>query len=542
MSKQTLGLEQFLEAYKAVLVSIRTLARTGVVAPAAVRDALIRRPFALPALLKDVPDAASVAGELRRLKDQRAEVSADPATIDARIEAAIRQVLKPRGAARGAMRGGDEQSFETAPQPQAVARELPPTMESGLTPPAPAPAERPRGQRAKPPDRGGPPEGPPLPASDDAAAAAPPEVAPAAQRWISAEIDDHERDEPLAVGETYTIAFGVDEQRRANAVGDAAFEEGAVFPDGVNEVELTVDLHGDDFDIAMLKQTFKLRRSGKSQGKAQFEITPKREGRATLTATIHKERNFVQEMTITLSVGAANAEPPSTTLVSRPRSAVAQVKSREVMIVMKPDVPNGYDVFARDLRGFKTAHLEVTPDELNGIITAARDALLGVVQHADANGEDVFQTRIDIAAPDNEAALGIMARAGASIFRALFKHDGGSQDATAIGQWLRDLQSDTGEPMSIQVMSKSAPIPWAMLYVGDTSPKAKLDWNNFLGFRHVIEQLPMVEPLGQGSPLIASDQPGLEVSINLNPEDRPRDAGDLGEGSGAVLDRREGGA
>jgi hypothetical protein len=368
-----------------------------------------------------------------------------------------------------------------------------------------------RGQRAKPPQRGGPPA--PATAAEDSTA---PVASATASRWISAEIDDHDRNQPLALGDTYTIAFGVDVERRANAVGDAGLEEGTVFPEGVSDVELTVELQSNDFDITALKQTFKLQRAGQSKGKARFEITPKHEGRASLTAIIHKERNFVQQMTIMLSVGAANAEPPATTSAARPRSGVAQIQGREVMIVMTPAVPSGYDFMARDERGIKTAHLEVEPDELASAITAARDALLDVVQHADETGEDVFQTRIELAAADTAAALGIMARAGARLFQVLFKHAGGSQDAASIGGWLRDLVSPGTDAMSIQVMSKRAPVPWALLYLGDVSANATLDWQNFLGVRHVIEQLPIVDQLGQGGPAIASDKPCLEVSINLN--------------------------
>jgi hypothetical protein len=109
-----------------------------------------------------------------------------------------------------------------------------------------------------------------------------------------------------------------------------------------------------------------------------------------------------------------------------------------------------------------------------------------------------------------------MARAGARLFQVLFKHAGGSQDAASIGGWLRDLVSPGTDAMSIQVMSKRAPVPWALLYLGDVSANATLDWQNFLGVRHVIEQLPIVDQLGQGGPAIASDKPCLEVSINLN--------------------------
>jgi len=501
MPKQTLGLDGFLRAYRDVVGAIRDLARAAVIAPATVRDALRRRPFALPAVLRDAPHADAVASDLRRLKKQLDELKPSTPATDDRIASVIDEVLDPRAAASGPMRGGDVQFEASTRKPPGLPRQI----DSGS-----AQSMRPPGQRAKPPDRGPP---PPAPSPTAAPVAAEP---PASPRWISAEIDDHERNDPLELDETYTIAFGVDVDRRANAVGEAVVEEGIIFPEGVKDVELTVDLHSDDFDIDALKQTFKLERTGKSRGKARFEITPKHEGRSTLTATIHKERNFVQQMTITLSVGAANAEPPSTTSVSRPRSAVPQIQGREVMIVLTPAVPSGYDFMARDERGIKTAHLEVEPNELGDAITAARDSLLGVVQHADANGEDVFQTRIDIETPDNYAALRIMAQTGARLFQLLFKHPGGSQDATAIGTWLRGLMADGTEPLSIQVMSKRAPIPWSLMYTGDVSAKATLDWKNFLGVRHIIEQLPIVDQLGQGGASIASDQPGLEVSINLN--------------------------
>jgi hypothetical protein len=414
--------------------------------------------------------------------------------------------MDPRGDDRGVMRGEDRTSAAAPPDDATMSRGDP---QAGPPIATPARAARPPGHRAKPPDHGPPGEG-----AEPTEEAAP--VDEAAPRWISAEIDDHERNEPLAAGDTYTIAFGVDVERRENAIGDTTLDEGTVFPDGVTDVELTVELSGDDFAIEALNQTFKLTRSGKSKTRARFTITPKQEGRRTLTATIHKDRNFVQQMTITVSVGAAHAEPPTTSSISRSRSAVTSIQSRSVMIVLTPAIPSGYDLIARDAQGIKTAHLEVEPDELSSAITAARDALLAVVQHADANGADVFQTQIAIAAPDTEAALRIMARAGSRLFQVLFDHEGGSTDASNVGAWLASLNAEGGEPLSIQIMSKRAPIPWGLLYTGDASAQATLDWKKFLGVRHVIEQLPIVDKLGQGGAGIASDKPGLEVSINLN--------------------------
>jgi len=500
--KQTLNLDAFVGRYRELLERIRNLARAHVVAPSTVRRALLDSPFVLPRVLRDAPGGDEVASDLRQLKRERNAVDADATAVTARLEAAIHDVLDRDAQAVGGMRGGSSDAPRAAAKPatraaaDAGSGEGAAAVDVGLTPGLPEATA-------------------PLPSGAESPDAVAKGTAPSA-RWISAEIDEHPREAPLALDTTYTIAFGVDVERRTNAVGDAPVDEDVIFPAGVGDVELTVELHGDAFEIVAQNQTLKLRRTGASRNKARFEITPKHEGRGTLTATIHKERNFVQQMTITLSIGAANVEPPETTSVARPRSAVAEIKRREVMIVMTPAVPSGYDFLARDEQGIKTAHLEVEPDELASAITAARDALLGVVQHADEHGEDVFQTRLDIPPADNEAALGIMARAGARLFQVLFKHAGGSQDATAVGAWLRALVSDDATSISMQVMSKRAPIPWALVYVGDVGPKAKLDWTNFLGLRHVIEQLPIVDQLGQGGVAIASDKPMLEVSVNLN--------------------------
>src|SRR5262249_1644528 len=113
-------------------------------------------------------------------------------------------------------------------------------------------------------------------------------------------------------------------------------------------------------------------------------------------------------------------------------------------------------------------------------------------------------------------ALTAMARAGSRLFQTVFQHDDNPADAVGVGNWLRDLKPEGSDPLSIQIISDRAPIPWPLLYVGDASTNAKLDWKNFLGPRHIHEQLPQVDQLGQGGAVIASDKPKLAVSINLN--------------------------
>lgn len=316
------------------------------------------------------------------------------------------------------------------------------------------------------------------------------------------------------------MAIGVDVARRASAVGDAPFDDSMVFADDADEVELTVDLTGDDFAITALNDTFKVRRTGAGRTRARFEIRPRREGTFTLTAVVHKARNFVQHLPFNVVVGnvAALAPPLAEPItVARAQSSVPALKPRDVMLMLTPSATGGYDLTARDARGFKQAHLAVDKAELSAAIARARDALLTVVDYqGNGEGATLFQDAIAIDSAASDAALRTMARAGARLFQVLFQHPAGSDDAARVGAWLGALRGDNDTPLSIQVLSRDAPLPWGLLYTGDASTTTPLDWQQFLGFRHVIEQLPMVDQLGQGGATIASDTSGLDVSINLN--------------------------
>jgi hypothetical protein len=457
-------LAEFLGKYSEILVALRRLALAASVLPELLSEHLTSDPFIVPLLVRNTQGADVVQSDLKALSARRREVKATRSELTAGLTSAITSAFA--GQRSIGVRGGGAASFSGSHS----------QSETQATP---------------------------VPAA-------------AAPRWISGEIDDHDRDAPLAVGDTYTIAFGVDTAKRANAAGEAQFNDAAAFPDGVDEIELTVELQSDDFEITPQKPTFKLKRTGKGLTKARFDIVPKHEGRGTLIATIHKELNFVQRLSIELSVGVANAAPPTSTSFSRAPSNVPSLKARHALITMVPAIPNGYQLIVCDEQGSKLTRLEVSPDELSAAITDARDSLLTVVQRTNDDGIDVFQSGIDIPEAERPIALGIMAKAGARLFQVLFKHPGGSADASQVGAWLRDLKADADHPLSIQIISDRAPIPWPLLYLGDVSPKATLDWDNFLGMRHVIEQLPTVDRLGQGGSVIASDQPTLEVSINLN--------------------------
>ena len=54
------------------------------------------------------------------------------------------------------------------------------------------------------------------------------------------------------------------------------------------------------------------------------------------------------------------------------------------------------------------------------------------------------------------------------------------------------------------------------MYLGDVSRGARLDWNLFLGMRHIVEQVPFQKLKGTFSNTISSS-PSIPVSVNINP-------------------------
>ena len=170
--------------------------------------------------------------------------------------------------------------------------------------------------------------------------------------------------------------------------------------------------------------------------------------------------------------------------------------------------------------------LPITAAELNAATTAARQAMMSVITSVH-DGVPVFQTGIDIPPEAEDKALRTLARAGASLFQRLFLHDAAGNDARAIGEWLRDNAMDPGVRLTVQIIADHAPLPWAMLYLGDAASTARLDWDSFLGMRHVIEQLPLQQSLRTRTNEIPS-----KPSLAHEPEHEPLHRHEPGNAAG----------
>jgi hypothetical protein len=217
-------------------------------------------------------------------------------------------------------------------------------------------------------------------------------------------------------------------------------------------------------------------------------------------------------MELSFDVGAAGVTEVEVAALGRPLSAATVVQPRDIGLSISPSV-GGYDcivwgaVMAR-------ARLPILPADLAKAVDVAREELMKVVMRG-ANGEYPFQAGVDIPDADRDFALATLARAGATLFRKLFWGPLAAGDANRVGDFLRKMASETPK-LKLQILADSAPIPWGMLYFGDAGEGAKLDWNNFLGMRHVIEMIPLQNTLVVSAPEIPSDQPTLALSVNVN--------------------------
>lgn len=337
-------------------------------------------------------------------------------------------------------------------------------------------------------------------------------------RWLNAAIEDQAPGAPLAASQWYTLAFGIDVAPQADAAGSVAFAtpelEKQLFPEGVDEVALTVQLDSADFEISTPTRTLRLPRSGKSNTKARFDLSPLHYGPCTLKATVHKEGNFIQQMTLGFDVGATHPAPVQLSAVGRPASAAALVQARDIGISMSPTI-GGYDVVVWGAVSVR-ARLPLQPAFLAAAVEAARRELMKVVMHQDAAGNYVFQSGLDIPQAERDFALTTMARAGARLFQTLFFGPAAGADSKACGEFLRSMATKSATRLKLQIVAESTPVPWGLLYVGDASAGAQLDWNDFLGMRHLIEQIPLQNTAAISEATIASDKPQLSVSVNVN--------------------------
>lgn len=339
----------------------------------------------------------------------------------------------------------------------------------------------------------------------DEAAAAPP------ARKINVRFEPPEqKDQPLQVGETYTLVFSVEMERLLQSISAADLDETRLFPPNIEQVELFVQLISEDFDILTDPQKLIVPREGKSKNRARFDISPKHNGPSELTAVFLKDGNAVQAMTLKLNVGVTSEV--ETVSLGRPVEAAGALKPRALSLWIDY-IGSGFKI---SFLGPNEASSFVVPlqlQELEQAINKARAALKEIVDFED-KGTPVYQVKTAIPAAVKNKTLPIVARAGFLLFQTIFMHAGNPASAKEFAKRLREMAK--GESLNIQIISKQMMLPWGILYLAERFDPNNIDPEMFLGLKHIIEHAPM-EP-SMDFPTSIASQPQLTVSLNLNRE------------------------
>src|SRR3546814_6025535 len=222
----------------------------------------------------------------------------------------------------------------------------------------------------------------------------------------------------MQVAQTYTLAFAVEAEAASNL--DAGGSARSELPTASAEYVVKVQLDSPDFRIDDPVRSLRIAADGLSKGKARFDIVPLHDGAGSITATLLKDGNFVQQMALTVHVGdAANAQPQVEQRRGRPLASLDALRRRDLCLIVEPSAQGGFDC---TVCGAVQArfHMPVETVLLDNAITQLPAALMPVVERKDAAGGFPFPDAIDIPAEAGDEALKMLAEAGYALVQQLF--------------------------------------------------------------------------------------------------------------------------
>lgn len=346
-------------------------------------------------------------------------------------------------------------------------------------------------------------------AGDEPGASKGADVAPE-QRFVNVEVLGQAPGLPLQKDKRYNLQFDIDIVSRAASVIQNAGFAGTFKPDE-QFIDVTIQLASEDFEILTPPQSIQVPRTGASEDQAIFKIKPKQDGQGTISAVLLKNgTDFIQVLTIKLQVGGAGAALAGATTLGYDVSAMSEVPARSVNLTFV----NMGNSFQAILSGATcaTALLPITLPQLDSMISQVRKDLLEIV-HLTVGGNRVYQTGIDIAPEVNAKALQAWAKAGYRLYQQLFYAPAMGADANQMGDLLRTMART--EKLQLRVVSQQFLLPWGILYMAEDLDLSHISPDDFLGFKHIIEHIPLQPAMQFVTPKIDASA-GLKVSLNVN--------------------------
>jgi hypothetical protein len=99
------------------------------------------------------------------------------------------------------------------------------------------------------------------------------------------------------------------------------------------------------------------------------------------------------------------------------------------------------------------------------------------------------------------------------LYQRIFFGPAADEQCKNLGIKLRDLAQK--EKLKIQIFSQDFVFPWAILYLADRFDPDHIDPELFLGFKHIIEHIPLQQSMQVTDNRIDS-QTGLKIGLNVN--------------------------
>jgi len=319
-------------------------------------------------------------------------------------------------------------------------------------------------------------------------------------------------EEPLQLKDIYTLTLLIaEESSTASIVQDVLLKY--KWASEEQEVILTVRLESDDFEIQTEPQKIKVPRSGMSN-KARFDLKPKKAGPGVVNVLLFKEDIFIQLLTLKFTI--VDGSLFSQEVSGRTLSAAFTVQPRSLSMT----ILGGEDGFQLIMTGAVAAlaKLPITKDLLALKIRETREVLRKDVVYLQdpRTRQNVLQQQIDIPPETRDLALQRLAEVGYRLYQDIFYSADADTQANLLGDRLRELARADGT-LKIQIFSQHFMMPWGLLYMAkeDEYDPADIHTDWFLGFKHIIEHIPLQQQMMVTDNVIDASN-GLTVSLNVN--------------------------
>jgi hypothetical protein len=336
----------------------------------------------------------------------------------------------------------------------------------------------------------------------------------AEKRYINTELRDAQnqlhdpRVKALLLGQVYNLSFDIDTQLRSTAIARSGAEFRYQYRSGEESVTLTVRLETDDFILhTNQEQPLVVPRSGKSLGQASFLIEPKGTGERLVNAVFLKDGNFIQVLTLKFTAGdlfqsqslGRDIQAAFWTLPRDVSLTILNTGTAFLMILVTPGTG-------------ATAMLPLRQPDLADIADQARRKLMEIIDFQQ-DGAYIYQHNLVIPPEVNQVAIQNLAEAGLRLYQRIFFGPAADEQCKNLGIKLRDLAQK--EKLKIQIFSQDFVFPWAILYLADRFDPDHIDPELFLGFKHIIEHIPLQQSMQVTDNRIDS-QTGLKIGLNVN--------------------------